>query len=320
MALRLCLLIAATIAAGSWLAPSAGAQAPATPEQVAQRLPPPLPSPTPEEAARADLRQGAYAEINGARIFYQVAGTGTPLLLIHGYPLSGQLFQFQLDGLSNQFQVIAPDLRGFGKSEAPNADASTVTYARDMLVLLDQLGIRTAIIGGHSMGGQVALEMYSQAPERFAGMVLIGTNPMAASLVEQGQWRGYRRQGASDGVPSIVPIAGPQLLTGATRAFDSARSTTMMNILAEASLNGVLGGGHALATRPDYTGLLGAIAVPTLVLVGLEDPVYAFPISQMTQMAIPRAALAAVPGASHAVVFERPELANQAIRTWAASP
>jgi pimeloyl-ACP methyl ester carboxylesterase len=83
----------------------------------------------------------------------------------------------------------------------------------------------------------------------------------------------------------------------------------MADILAEASVNGVVGGGQALATRPDYTSLLGSIKVPTLVLVGLEDPVYAFPISQM----------AVILGASHASIFERPKLANDAILSWAAA-
>ncbi len=148
-------------------------------------------------------------------------------------------------------------------------------------------------------------------------MLLIDTDPMAASLVEQGQWQGYREQGANAGVSSIAPIIEPQLLTGVTRALDSAKSTTMANILAEASVNGVLGGGQALATRPDYTGLLASIAVPTLVMIGLEDPVYAFPVSQMTKAAIPNAQLAVILGASRASIFERPELANQAILDWA---
>jgi len=290
-----------------------------TPEQLAQYLPPLTPPPTPGQAAQADQRQGAYVDVNGARIFYQVAGQGTPLLLIHGFPLSGQLYQSQLAGLSNRFQVITPDLRGFGKSQAPDANASIEIYAKDMLALLDRLGIQTAIIGGHSMGGQITLEMYRERPDRFAGMLLIDTNPMAASFVEKGEWQGYRQQGVNAGVSSIVPIIEPQLLTGVTRALEITKSTTMMNILAEASVNGVLGGGQALATRADYTSLLGSINVPTLVLVGLEDPVYAFPVSQMTKAAIPNAQLAVILGASHASIFERPTLANDAILNWAAT-
>ncbi len=301
----------------TWLPSPAAAQQLPTPAQLAQYLPPLAPPPTAAQAAQADQRQGGFVDVNGARIFYQVAGHGTPLLLIHGFPLSGQLFQYQLQGLSSQFQVITPDLRGFGKSQAPDANGSVETYAQDMLALLDHLGIQTAIIGGHSMGGQVTLEMYRQQPGRFAGMLLIDTNPMAASFVEQGEWQGYRQQGANAGVPSIVPIVEPQLLTGLTRALDSAKSGTMMNILAEASVNGVLGGGEALATRPDYTSLLGAIKVPALVLIGLEDPVYAFPVSQMTAAAIPNAQLALIPGASHASIFEQPALANNAILSWA---
>ena len=287
------------------------------PGQLEQYLPPLAPPPTPEQAAQADQRQGAYADINGARIFYQVAGQGTPLLLIHGFPLSGQLYQGQLAGLSKYFTVITPDLRGFGKSLAPDENGSIQTYAQDMLALLDHLGVQSAIVGGHSMGGQITLEMYKEQPARFAGMLLIDTDPMAASFVEKGEWQGYREQAANAGVSSIVPIIEPQLLTGLTRALDGAKSATMANILAEASVNGVLGGGGALATRPDYTGLLGSIAVPTLVVVGLEDPVYAFPISQMTKAAIPNAQLAVILGASHASIFERPGLANQAILDWA---
>ena len=322
MKLRTSILAGLSILVGgmvSFPAPGGAQQLP-PPGQLEQYLPPLAPPPTPEQAAQADQRQGAYADINGARIFYQVAGQGTPLLLIHGFPLSGQLYQGQLAELSKHFTVITPDLRGFGKSLAPDGNGSIQTYAQDMLALLDHLGIQTAIVGGHSMGGQITLEMYKEQPARFAGMLLIDTDPMAASFVEKGQWQGYREQGANAGVSSIVPIIEPQLLTGVTRALDSAKSTTMANILAEASVNGVLGGGQALATRPDYTGLLGSIAVPTLVLVGLEDPVYAFPVSQMTKAAIPNAQLAVILGASHASIFERPGLANQAILDWASVP
>ena len=329
MRAKYCPVVAFSILLGSvtWLCPSSMAQsisnltlqqvARLTPEQLSQRLPQPDPPPTSQQAAEADQRQGDYFDVNGARIFYQVVGQGTPLLLIHGFPLSGQLYQYQLAQLSKQFQVITPDLRGFGKSQTPDGNATIATYAQDMLALLDHLGLQQAIIGGHSMGGQVTLEMYKEAPQRFAGMLLLDTNPMAASFVEQGEWPGFGNQAKNNGVPSIVPIAAPQLLTGVTLALDKTKAKTMMDILAEGSVNGVIGGGHALATRSDYTGLLGNITVPTLVVVGLDDPVYAFPIAQMTQAAIPNAQLAVIPGASHASMFERPALFNTAVLDWA---
>jgi hypothetical protein len=104
-----------------------------TPEQLSELLPPAAPPPTSQQAAGADQRAGNYVDVNDARIFYQIAGQGTPLLLIHGFPLSGQLYQYQVAELGKQFQVITPDLRGFGKSQTPDGNATITTYAKDML-------------------------------------------------------------------------------------------------------------------------------------------------------------------------------------------
>ena len=283
---------------------------------VAQ-YPPPQPTPTAGQAQAADTRQGRYVEVNGARIFYQVAGTGTPMLLIHGFPLSGQLFQGQLAGLSQRFEVITPDLRGFGKSTTPDAQGSIQTYARDMLGLMNQLGIRKAIIGGHSMGGQIVLQMYRQAPERFLGMILIDTNPMAASVEEQYEFPGFGAQAQQQGVASIVPTLAAQFVTGTTRLNNPTATMTLMDIIAEASVNGVVGGGQALATRPDFTDLLLQIKVPTLVLVGVDDPVYGLEVSQTTQAAIPGSTLVIIPQAEHTSIFEQPVVANSIITQWA---
>ena len=284
---------------------------------IAQQLPPPPQPPSVADATSADQRQGQFVEVNGTRIFYQVAGTGTPLLLIHGFPLSGQLFQGQLAGLSQRFQVITPDLRGFGKSPAPDDQGSIALYARDMLGLMNRLGIRKAIIGGHSMGGQITLQMYRQAPERFLGMILIDTNSMGATIEEQAQWPAFGVQAEQQGVPSIVPTITPQMLTGTGRLNNPALAMTMMDILAEASVNGVKGGGQALATRPDYTALLPKIAVPTLVLVGVDDPIYSLEVSQMMKASITNSALVVLPQAEHASIFEQPGAANTTILQWA---
>lgn len=284
----------------------------------AAQYPPPQPVPTAAQAQAADTRQGQYVDVDGARIFYQVAGTGTPLLLIHGFPLDGQLYQGQLAQLSQVFKVITPDLRGFGKSSIPDAQASIQLYAQDMLALMDRLGVSKAIIGGHSMGGQIVLQMYRQAPGRFLGMILIDTNPMAASIVEQAEFPAFGAQAQQQGVPSIVPTLAAQFLTGVARLNDRAATLTLMNIIAEASVNGVVAGGQALATRPDFTALLPRIAVPALVLVGVDDPVYGLEISQMTQAAVPGSTLTIIRQAEHTSIFEQAVFANTAIARWSA--
>ena len=277
----------------------------------------PIPTPTAEQARQADQRQGQYIDVNGARIFYQVAGQGTPLLLIHGFPLSGNMFEGQLAGLSSQFKVITPDLRGFGKSTTPNATGSDQIYAQDILALMDHLGIGKAIIGGHSMGGQVTLELYREAPQRFLGMLLIDTNAMAASVVEQAEFPAFGVQSQKLGVPSIVPTIIPQMLTGNERLLNPSGTLELMDTLAEGSVNGVIGGGQALAKRMDYTSMLPKIAVPTLVLVGIDDPIYSLEISEMMKAAIPSSTLAIIPQAEHAAVFEQRDVVNAVIREWA---
>ena len=282
---------------------------------LAQVQPPP---PTAAEAAAADTRQGSFfITADGARIFYQVQGSGVPMILIHGFPLSGELFRGQLAELSNEFKVVTLDLRGFGKSITPNANGSDATYAGDVLALMNHLKIPRAIIGGHSMGGQVTLELYNEAPQRFLGMMLIDTNPSAPTVVEQAEFNGFAAQAQQVGVPSLVPLLTPQLLSGGYRMTSPAGALAMSDIIAEGSVAGVVGGSQALVGRTDYSALLPTITVPTLVLVGLNDTIYPYEVSEMTHAAIPFSKLVVVPPAEHAPMFEKPLQVDLAIAEFA---
>ncbi|MBA3830348.1 MAG: alpha/beta fold hydrolase [Chthoniobacterales bacterium] len=87
--------------------------------------------------------------------------------------------------------MITIDLRGFGRSTAPSDFASIHLYTTDVLGLLDFLKIDSAIIGGHSMGGAITLEMYRLAPQRFRGMILLDPVAFPPPTVEQFLWRRY---------------------------------------------------------------------------------------------------------------------------------
>jgi len=91
---------------------------------------------------------GSFVETgDGARIYYEVHGEGEPLVLVHGYPLNGRLFRDNVGPLSEGFQVITLDLRGYGQSETPSSEGSIATYAADVFAVMDEVGVDQAIIG-----------------------------------------------------------------------------------------------------------------------------------------------------------------------------
>ncbi len=262
-------------------------------------------------------RQGEYLEHNGAKLFYQRSGQGSPLLLVHGYPLSGALFDRVRGRLSQDHEVITVDLRGYGQSHAPGVTDSVNTYADDTLAVLDKLGVQKAIIGGMSMGGPTVLSMFKKAPERFAGMILIDTTAKNAAPPEAGEWQGFATLVQEKGVEAMVPFLLPVMLTGQTRMDDKAQVEYLTAIVKQCSKDAAISGAKALAARPDVSDLLPKIDVPTLVLVGLADGLCPFEIAQMMQQKIKGAQLHVVPGAAHAAIFEKPDDAGAAIASWA---
>lgn len=263
---------------------------------------------------------GGFLDVNGARIAYTSVGTGTPMLLLHGYPLSGELFARNRDALvAAGYRVITLDHRGYGNSTAPASQPGSIpTYAQDALAVMDQLGVPKAIIGGMSMGGPIVFEMYRQAPQRFLGMLLIDTIAAPAAPSEAGLWRGVAEQAQTQGVPSLVPVLIKDMLTGPTRVNNAGNLVPYLSsIVEQSSLTAAVAGAQALANRPDSRPTLPTITVPTLVIVGIEDTIYPVMVSQSMQQAIPNARLAILPNAAHAAILENAPAANKAILSWA---
>ena len=128
------------------------------------------------DAVRASVPYSDYshfADIDGVRIHYQEKGTGTPLVLIHGYTSSTYSWKDVFEPLSKSFHVIAVDLKGFGFSGKPDGDYTR--RAQSLLVshLLDHLKLEKAWLCGNSMGGEVALNVALTNPQQVAGLILI---------------------------------------------------------------------------------------------------------------------------------------------------
>src|ERR1700730_11349940 len=110
--------------------------------------------------------------INGARIHYERAGTEFPLIFLHAGIADSRMWEPQAGPFAEQFDVIRPDLRGFGKSELPPTPWSPV---KDLLGLIDELGLKPAHLVGCSMGGSVAIDFALDHPDRISKLVLVGS-------------------------------------------------------------------------------------------------------------------------------------------------
>ncbi len=134
------------------------------------------PADTSFEEARASVPNSEYshfADIDGVRIHYQEKGTGTPLVLLHGFTSSTYSWKEVFEPLSQNFRVIAVDLKGFGFSGKPDGDYSRRAQAVLVAHLLDYLKVEKAWLCGSSMGGEVALNLALRNPQRVAGLILI---------------------------------------------------------------------------------------------------------------------------------------------------
>src|ERR1700736_5468800 len=116
---------------------------------------------------------------DGVKIYYEVHGSGPPLLLTHGFSLTSAMWQGQIEALSKQHKLVLWDMRGHGQSdypEDPKAYSEALTVG-DIAALLDEVGATRAIVGGLSLGGYMSLAFYRAHPERVSALLIIDTGP-----------------------------------------------------------------------------------------------------------------------------------------------
>ncbi len=222
--------------------------------------------------------------INNFEMAYAEAGSGTPLLFIHGFPLSKAMWLPQLEALNTSFHIITPDLRGHGDSEAVPGPYSMELLAGDLNALLDHLGINhPVVVCGHSMGGYLTFEFFRQYPQRVAGLILTATR--AGDDPPEGKTN--REKAAQnvlqDGVTPIVEGMLPKLISPATLDTNPELVRNVKGIMMGTSVEGTVGALMAMKDRPDSTPTLGEINIPTLVIHGREDQI--IPLAEAEQMA-----------------------------------
>ncbi len=249
------------------------------------------------------------AVVDGVRTHWLEAGRGEPaVVLLHAFPLHAGMWEPQLEGLSDRYRVVAPDLLGFGASDAPDdPNAYSVDRWADAVAgLLDHLGLDRVVLGGLSMGGYVAFAFWRRHRHRLAGLVLADTRPGFDTAEVADRRSAQARQVADEGTTTLIETLLGGLLGDHTRAHrpmvvDAARR------LMDNPPAGFIGALEAMKRRADSTPDLASIDVPTLVVVGDDDAASPPEVARHMADAIPQATLAVIPGAGHLSSFEEPE-------------
>jgi 3-oxoadipate enol-lactonase len=252
--------------------------------------------------------------IDDINLAYVDSGDGIPLLLVHGFPFDYTMWHEQIEGFSSRYRVIAPDLRGFGGSQATEGVVTMEQMADDLAALLNFLEIRGSVVFcGLSMGGYVALEFWRKYADRLKALILCDTRA-AADKPEIAATRlttadRILKEGLKPLVDSMLPkVFSPKTANDRPQAVEH-----MERVMLRSDARGIAAAARGMAQRRDFTAELKNIRCSTLVLVGEDDALSPPAEMQTLAAAIPQAQVCIIPAAGHLAPYEQPQAANAAI-------
>ncbi|CAA9333748.1 MAG: Hydrolase, alpha/beta fold family [uncultured Gemmatimonadaceae bacterium] len=250
------------------------------------------------------------ARCGAASIAYADAGSGVPVLFVHGFPHDHTLWAPQLAAFAATARCIAVDLRGFGQSSV-TGPYSMDQYADDLACVLDAAGVARAVVVGLSMGGYVALALWRRHPERVRGLALVSTRASADDAATRERRRALIETARHAG---SAAVAEQQIAGALARRTIEARPELVRGVLAmqgSAPVEGVVGALEAMMARPDSNGDLAGITVPTIVVAGQDDALIRPSTARAMHAAIPGSRLEVIAGAGHLCNVERAAAFNQ---------
>jgi 3-oxoadipate enol-lactonase len=256
------------------------------------------------------------AVIDGATVGYTDQGNGTPLVFIHAFPLSKAMWQPQVDALKDRYRVITIDLGGHGESDIVLCHDSLDDYAKDVIRLLDHLGIAQVVFVGLSMGGYTLFSIYRHYANRVMAMVLADTRAQADSEEGKAGRQSMAQVAFSDGAPAIAELILPKLLAPSTIEHRPEIVEQVRQMILHTSTAGIVVDLVAMAARPDSTALLPTITCPTLVIVGEDDQATPVTESQFIADRISGSTLVTIAGAGHLSNLEQPDAFTHALMTF----
>ena len=252
---------------------------------------------------------------NGIKLNYvDTGGTGTPVLLVHGFPLNLTMWQPQIDALGQRWRLIVPDLKGAGQSEGPD-DPSQYTmdsYADELKGLLDELEIDKVVLAGLSMGGYVVFAFLRKYADSVHALVLADTRAEADPPEGVEKRTTQQEQVRNEGIDGLVEALSGALLSDATKQKRPDVQQTVRDVM-DNPPKSFIGELEAMKTRPDSSDGLSSIGVPTLIIVGEDDAITPPDASRKMHEHIAGSRLVVLPEAGHLSNLEAPDAFNGAL-------
>lgn len=249
-------------------------------------------------------------KISGFDLAFERRGHGLPLVLIHGYPLDHTIWEKIAPLLEKDFDLILPDMRGFGQSGTVVETYTMTDLASDIARLLDHLKIEKAFVAGHSMGGYEALAFARAYPQRLAGLGMISSQVLA-DPPDRKEGRYKNAADVAEKGVGLVADAMASKLSG-----DQSVQSFAHDLIGRQKALGVIGALKAMAERPDSTDILAAIKVPVVIIHGDADAL--IPVERGREMK--KIALGALyfelPGLGHMPMMENSQLVAAALKSF----
>jgi haloalkane dehalogenase len=240
--------------------------------------------------------------VNGTRLHYVDVGAGPPVVLVHGSPLSSFAFRHQIAALSSRFRIIAPDLPGFGQSEALNEGPVFARQAEVLRALLQHLDLGPIRLLGHDWGGPIGMGAVVDQLDRVKQLVLVNTT-LRSDFRPPFYWKQFTASRIGDFLLVRLNVFGwglPSMMHAARSA--EIRTHYMRHLKMEATRKTVLSlerleGFAALTERVEIA--LSAVAIPTLILWGHPDAYFSKNELEWLKVTFPDAEVREIPGGGH---------------------
>ena len=261
------------------------------------------------------VRDG-YIDIQDSKLYYEIAGTGRVLVLIHGNMLDRRVWDFNFSVLAQRYQVVRYDMRGFGRSGAKGQRMGDTV--RDLEGLLDGLSIESAVVCGASMGGVAALHFALQRPERTAGLILVATDlsgfPISAEFAEPILSTHKVLQAGDTATAREIWLNHPML--AAARKLPAA-DELLVRMVTEYTWQDWLKG-RAYLLDPPALIRLAEVAAQTVIITGENDLARFQAIAEHLTREIPRAQPVVMENAAHLPNMEDAAGFNQLVLAFMA--